>query len=72
MQTLSSVGLWGRIPPTIYSKQWPLGSCGTVGRGVASDARDLQFKSSHQQCLFSVNCTNKDDKKEKSTKMALL
>ena len=46
------------------------GVCGSVGRAVVSNIRDLQFKSSHGQNLmmniFTVNC-GKDENKEKMT-----
>ena len=46
------------------------GVCGSVGRAIVSNIRDLQFKSSHGQNLimniFSVNC-GKDENKEKMT-----
>ena len=30
--------------------------CGTVGRVVVSDTRNLQFESSNEQFLFTVSC----------------
>ena len=33
--------------------------CGAVGRAVASDTRDTQFESSHQQILFTINYIEK-------------
>ena len=31
--------------------------CGSVDRAVASNARDLQFESSHPQFIFTINCS---------------
>ena len=43
--------------------------CGSVGRAVAFDTRDLRFESSHQQIfikhLFTVNCVEKTKIKKK-------
>ena len=33
--------------------------CGSVGRAVASDTRDLQFESSLQHFLFTINRVEK-------------
>ena len=40
--------------------------CGSVVRAVVSDTRDSQFKSSHWQISFAINCieTTKITKKE--------
>ena len=35
------------------------GGCGSVGKVVASDIRDLRFGYSHQQMLFYINCVEK-------------
>ena len=57
---------------TMFTAYEVVGSgCGSVGRAVASDARGLQFESSHRQTfildiyLFTVNCVEK--KKMKKT-----
>ena len=51
---------------TMFTAYEVVGSgCGSVGRAVASDARGLQFESSHRQTfildiyLFTVNCIEK-------------
>ena len=53
-----------------FSGQW----CGSVGRAVASNTRDLWFKSSHRQTfikhLFTVNCVEKTKIKIKRPWMA--
>ena len=53
-----------------FSKTYIEGcGCGSVGRVIASDTRDLQFETSHRQNfilnIFTVNCWN-DENKEKS------
>ena len=53
-----------------YSKQYYGSGCGSVGRVVTSKTRSPQFKSSHQQNLYStfVFCQLywKDENKEES------
>ena len=39
--------------------------CGSLGRVVASDTRDMWFESSHWQILFIINCIEKTKIKEK-------
>ena len=39
--------------------------CGTVGRAIASDASDPQFKSLHWQLLLTVGCFEKTKIKKK-------
>ena len=39
-----------------FWSHWLGSSCITFGRSVASDTRDLQFKSSHEQILYFFNC----------------
>ena len=45
--------------------QWMGGGCGTVGRVVISDTKDLQFQSSHWQYFLDVNCVKKTQIKKK-------
>ena len=44
------------------------GSCGTVGRAVASDTKGSQFDSSRQQILYlcTINCVEKAKIKKKA------
>ena len=39
--------------------------CGAVGKVIASDTRDLRFKLSHQQILFTSSCIEKTKIKKK-------
>ena len=39
--------------------------CGSVGRAVASDTRDLQFESRHWQNFIYLLYNRKDENKEK-------
>ena len=43
-------------------KIWVSG-CGSVGRAVASDTRDLQFESSHCHILFIMRCIENKEKR---------
>ena len=47
-------------------------SCGTVGRGFASNATDLGFDSSHRQCFLKINWSNKTKLKKKRSRKGRL
>ena len=44
--------------------QW----CGSAGRAVASNTKDWQFESCHQQILFNINCIESVSKRRKQRK----
>ena len=46
--------------------------CGAVGWAFATDTRDLRFKSSHWQILFTFNCIEKTNIKKKGRKVFLI
>ena len=45
--------------------------CGSVGKAVASDTRDPQFESSHQQTLYYLGIYCQKDKKKREKRPAL-
>ena len=57
--------------------KYVLGSdCGSVGRAVPSDTRNLRFESCHQQTfikhLFTVNCVEKTKGRESSNSSLIM
>ena len=52
--------------------KYNLGSdCGSVGRAVSFDTRDLQFESSDRQILFTINSIKIYSKKKKGRELPI-